>query len=184
MLQSTLPTCSSKVSVCMLGSAWSQRVIWKHRGVMRVLRPAPSQAGSGSRGPGGPSQVGPRPGINKKAVLSVYDSSRVVCFILRRNVTLMMYDQELCNCYFFIIYYEHIRIMWVFKRFSVSTRPLTKVLIHFSVSQTQIVLDGHSFFYQNPPDFRCKGNNKKSWSFGIFCLSQFVCFWFPFTGPP
>ena len=48
MLQSTLPTCSSKVSVCMLGSAWSQRVIWKHRGVWwESWDPPPAKLGAG-----------------------------------------------------------------------------------------------------------------------------------------
>ncbi len=87
----------------------------------------------------------------------------VVCYLPKKcNI-----DGKTCNCYFFEIDYENIRLMWVFKRFSVSTRPLTKVLIHFSVSQTQIVLDNNSFFHQNPriSDVGEQQKKLKLWNF-------------------
>ena len=62
--------------------------------------------------------------------------------------------------------------MWVFSEFSVPIVPLTKCSYHFSGLQTQIVLDAQTFFAWKPPVCQCKGNNKKSWCFWTFCLSQ------------
>ena len=127
--------------------------------------PPPAKLGAG---PGGPSQAGPDRNQQESGCIS--NDFSVVYYLMKKcNI-----DGKTCNCYFFEIDYENIRLMWVFKRFSVSTRPLTKVLIHFSVSQTQIVLDNNSFFHQNPRISDVKGTTKKAEALELFVYPNFT----------
>ncbi len=123
-----------------------------------------TQAKTGYTGP----REGPLPGgaIPPGRTPSIYIYTYIPIFHTWSMLLLFSWSSVkyiLCMCHFFVIYYEHIRLMWVFKRFSVSTRPLTKVVNHFSVLHTKIVLD-----ILKPPDFRCKGIQQKKlklWNF-------------------
>ena len=94
MQQSTLPTSLTVLELMMI----TQRVIWKHRS----MRPAPAKLGGG---PVGPSQAGPDRNQQESGCIS--NDSSVVCYLLKKcNI-----DVKTCNCYFFELDYEPIRLI-------------------------------------------------------------------------
>ena len=92
MQQSTLPTYSSRVD---------HTESHLEASIDDETRPQPSW----ERGPGGPSQAGPDRNQQESGCIS--NDSSVVCYLLKKcNI-----DVKTCNCYFFELDYEPIRLI-------------------------------------------------------------------------
>ena len=142
-----------------------------------MMRPAPSQAGSG-----------PQAGPSKKVVIKVKmmirnqtlgwpSQQNTWPFVAYNNLLLLpKYEnhRKLIGCYHFVMFITYNQLMWVFKvLFGYDRTPNKSVQPHFGSTNTDCtgLTDRHTdtqTFHENPHFVSVKGKTKKAVAFGLF----------------